>query len=57
MEHEDTEDMINDCINRVYKLSEWESKFIMDMLQWLEEYGDLTDKQYEQLVKIWERVT
>lgn len=46
-------DMIEDCINRESKLSDWEIKFI-DSIQ---DKSYLTQKQYDKLSDIWDRIT
>lgn len=46
-------DMIEDCIKRESKLSEWEQGFI----QSISEQDFITDKQLEKLESIWDRVT
>lgn len=46
-------DMIADCINRESKLSDWEIKFI-DSIQ---DKSYLTQKQYDKLSDIWDRIT
>ena len=56
-EHEDVEDMLCDCTNRKHKLEEWEDLFIESITDQFENNGSLSDKQYAQLVKIWEKVT
>lgn len=51
----ETEQMIQDCINRQEKMSEWEQGFV----QSLEEKGSihLTAMQLAKLEQIWERIT
>lgn len=51
------EDMVNDCLARDSKLTEWEQDFIRSIHAWLESGSTLTDKQAERLDRIWERVT
>jgi hypothetical protein len=46
-------DMIDDCIKRSNKLSEWEQDFI----QGIDEQDTISDKQKEKLDAIWERIT
>ncbi len=48
--------MIQDCLDRESKLSEWEANFIADIAEIAVEYS-LTEKQTGILNKIWERVT
>lgn len=57
MKHEDISEMIDDCIKRESKLTEWEQNFISDISWHYEDKGSLTDKQYEKLEAIWERIT
>ena len=45
--------MIEDCINRQSKLSDWELKFIDD----IQFKNSLSEKQSDKLYKIWEKVT
>jgi hypothetical protein len=49
----DAEAMIQDCIKRASKLTDWEHDFIYT----LSNLKNMTEKQYERLEKIWERVT
>lgn len=55
--HEDVEDMLDDCLKRRHKLEEWEDLFIESITDQFISNGSLSDKQYAQLVKIWEKVT
>ena len=45
--------MIDDCIKRQDKLSEWEINFIVN----IEDKESLSDKQIEKLELIWDKVT
>ena len=51
----ETEQMIEDCINRQDKMNDWEQGFI----QSLEEKGtaNITAMQLAKLEQIWERIT
>jgi len=49
--------MIEDCMNRESKLSEWEAEFIDSLDSQLREGNSLTQKQQEKLEQIWERIT
>lgn len=51
------EDMVNDCLERDSKLTEWEQGFIRRLHERLDAGRDLTDRQAEVLDAIWERVT
>ena len=60
MQENNTEDqrtLINDCLNRISKLTDWESRFMANIRIRLEERMPLTEKQDELLNEIWERVT
>lgn len=57
MDDEEIELMINDCKNRGQKLSDWEFSFIDSISHFHDNNVGLTDKQYEKLVRVWERVT
>ncbi len=53
-EHEDEiSTMIDDCIKRESRMSQWERDFI----QSISEKDSLTERQVETLEKIWEKVT
>lgn len=49
--------MIEDCEKRESKLTEWEAGFIDSISNQLGKGRALSDKQAQQLEKIWERVT
>jgi len=51
--NDDIDYMINDCINRQSKLSDWEVEFIDTIM----DRSTLSPKQLEKLESIWERVT
>jgi len=56
----DTEEqriLINDCLKRISKLTDWESRFMANIRIRLEANIPLTEKQDELLNEIWERVT
>jgi len=46
--------MIEDCMNRKSKLTEWEQEFIQSLS---EQTYTITATQYARLEKIWERIT
>lgn len=49
--------MLDDCINRESKLSDWEWVFIQSVQEQFISTGFITDKQEEKLEKIWDKVT
>ena len=49
--------MVDDCMRWDSGLSDWESKFIDSMSNWLGDGKSLTEKQAETLDRIWEKVT
>jgi hypothetical protein len=49
--------MTLDCAERDSKLTDWERGFIDDIGHQLDQSRPLSEKQAEQLDKIWERVT
>ena len=49
--------LINDCLNRISKLTDWESRFVANLRIRLEANKPLTEKQDELLNEIWEKVT
>lgn len=57
MDDDDIPTMIEDCMNRESKLSEWEAKFIDSIDSQLRGENSLTQKQLETLEQIWERIT
>ena len=48
--------MINDCLNRESKMSEWEREFIWS-IAWNLNSNELSQKQLAHLEKIWDRIT
>lgn len=50
-------DMVQDCINRQEKLTDWEVNFIADISDRLDESKELTRKQEDKLFQIWGRVS
>lgn len=52
----DAGDMLEDCVKRYKKLTDWEMRFVDSLLEF-NDLADMSDKQYETLEKIWERVT
>ncbi|WP_423459931.1 hypothetical protein [Ottowia sp. VDI28] len=55
--HEDHILMVEDCIKRESKLTDWERGFIDSLSHQLAGGRPLTDKQAATLDEIWERVT
>lgn len=53
----DTELMIEDCMKRKSKLTDWETGFMRSLYPQLSEKGFLSEKQLDTLDKIWERIT
>ena len=51
------EDMVNDCLSRDSKLTEWEQDFIRSIHERIESGRELSEKQADRLDVIWERVT
>lgn len=51
------EDMVDDCLARDAKLTEWEQEFVRSLHEQLDEGRELTEKQAARLDLIWERVT
>lgn len=49
--------MIDDCLRRRTKVSDWECAFLNDIRESLDTYPTLTSKQVRVLNKIWDRVT
>lgn len=49
--------LIDDCIDRQGKMSEWEVSFIDSISSQLAKENSLTDKQEDILEKIWDKVT
>ena len=54
---DDIPTMIEDCMNRESKLSDWEAKFIDNIDSQLRGDNSLTSKQQEKLEQIWEKIT
>lgn len=58
MPREDDETaMVDDCMARSEKLSDWEQNFIDSVAKRLRGDSSLTERQQETLEKIWEKVT
>lgn len=53
----DIEIMIQDCIRRQSKLSEWELNFIDSISHRYDETQNLSQRQQEILNNIWEKIT
>lgn len=54
---DDQAKMIAACVDRIYKMNEWEVKFINSIDQYTSTGGFLTSKQESQLIMLWNRVT
>ena len=57
MDFDELKDMIEDCIDRESRLSEWESIFIESIEEHLQTRKELSEKQEIILEKIWNKVT
>lgn len=57
MSMEDIPEMLQDCENRESKLSAWEQSFLQSLSEQYTKKGSLSEKQYDILEKIWNRVT
>lgn len=55
--HDEHLQMVQDCINRESKLTDWERGFIDSLDAQLTRGNRLSEKQAERLDEIWERVT
>ena len=51
----DIEAMIEDCLNRAEKLNRWELGFVYNLKE--KHFDQISIKQYNELEKIWEKVT
>jgi len=49
--------LIDDCVDRQSQLNDWEINFLDSINDQVAEDGTLTDRQFEKLESIWERVT
>lgn len=49
--------LVDDCENRQSRLTDWETTFISDMGDILDDDRPLSDGQLRKLEQIWERVT
>jgi hypothetical protein len=49
--------MVEDCMKRDTKLTDWESNFIDSLSNWLGAGKSLTEKQEQILDRLWEKVT
>lgn len=57
MNNNDIPTMIEDCMNRESKLSDWEASFIDSIDSQVRSDKSLTKPQQEKLEQIWERIT
>lgn len=55
--NEEIDQMLEDCEDRISKLSEWEVNFVASLRARQEKGYSITDKQDETLEKIWNKVT
>lgn len=53
---EEVTQMLEDCMKRETKMTEWESSFIQNIYEKLERYP-LSEKEIHRLEQIWERLT
>lgn len=51
------QEMVDDCLDREQKLSQWESDFMTTLDDQLADRGFISDKQYSILSRVWDRVT
>lgn len=49
--------LVEDCVNRQERLTDWETNFIDSISRRLSNNQDLSPKQIEVLDRIWEKVT
>lgn len=54
---EEYQQLIDDCMDRQSQLNDWEINFLDSINDQVSEEGTLTDRQFEKLESIWERVT
>lgn len=54
---EDYKAMIDDCLVREKKLTEWETEFMESLEEQITEKDFITEKQIDVLNRVWERVT
>jgi hypothetical protein len=54
---DDAMQLVNDCMARESKLTNWERDFIDSIEKQLAANRGLTEKQYDRLSAIWEKVT
>jgi hypothetical protein len=57
MTPDDTMQLVNDCMARESKLTNWERDFIDSLEKQLSAGRGVTEKQYDRLSAIWEKVT
>ncbi len=48
--------MINDCLKRSSSLSNWQYNFVESLAHQIQKYS-ISEKQYQILEKIWDKVT
>ncbi len=54
---DDCRTMIDDCVTREERLSDWQRGFVDSLSRQLDDGKTLTTKQLETLVDVWESVT
>ena len=54
---EEYQQLIDDCMDRQSQLNDWEISFLDSINDQVAEEGTLSDRQFEKLESIWERVT
>ena len=54
---EEYQQLVDDCMDRQSQLNDWEISFLDSINDQVAEEGTLTDRQFEKLESIWERVT
>jgi len=54
---EDTRQLLDDCEAREESLTDWERNFIDSIRHQFDKNGSLSERQYEVLEKIWNRIT
>ncbi len=57
IDQEDIETVIEDCMKRESKMSEWEQGFVQSISEQFDKSGSLSSTQNETLERIWEKVT
>lgn len=55
--HDEHQQMVQDCENRESKLTDWERSFVDSIGRQMADGRALSEKQAENLDRIWERIT